>query len=645
MTSTSGGRGQLLGHQRPARRIRGEPGAGRADAARLPTTTGCSSPATSPRPSPTSTGPSASLASRFAKVVWAPGNHELWTHPEGPGHPARRRALRAPGRALPRAGRDHPRGPLPGVGRPRRPGRRRAAVPALRLHVPARRLRHQGRGAGATRTTTGVVCTDEYLLHPDPYPSREAWCGARVPRPSAGSPRCPADLPTVLVNHYPLVRDPTEVLRYPEFAMWCGTERTADWHRRFRVAAMVYGHLHIPRTTWHDGRPLRGGLGGLSRASGERPAAARATRAASCPTRRCTTGDRGAAARTGGGRGDATAFDDTGQAPALPGGGGAGRAGGRQAAARVHHRPRPARAGPWRSSACRPQPVLPGERGAPRWPAGVVGSMTHCAGYRAAALVRAADLASLGIDAEPHGPLPEGVLRRVALPAERERLRAAGRAPARRPLGPAAVQRQGVRLQGVVPADRAVARLRGGGHRADGRTRSIRAAAPSAPPSSCPALPWAGGASTALRRPLERPRRPGRLGGHGAARLRRRQGSGPAARLRSSRKNSSSLPVRPAACQGQVRLGEYRGRDDRRAGGAGRSRRGVEGGPHRVQQPQIGLHGGALVVGQYGGGGHRPALPTRRRRSRAAPHGGGTPSSLPSATDNRPPNRAPRHRP
>jgi 4'-phosphopantetheinyl transferase EntD len=33
-----------------------------------------------------------------------------------------------------------------------------------------------------------------------------------------------------------------------------------------------------------------------------------------------------------------------------------------------------------------PTPILPGERGAPQWPAGIVGSMTHCAGYRAAAL-------------------------------------------------------------------------------------------------------------------------------------------------------------------------------------------------------------------------------------------------------------------
>ncbi|MDQ1014850.1 4'-phosphopantetheinyl transferase family protein [Streptomyces afghaniensis] len=70
-----------------------------------------------------------------------------------------------------------------------------------------------------------------------------------------------------------------------------------------------------------------------------------------------------------------------------------------------------------------PQPILPGERGAPGWPAGLAGSMTHCDGYCAAALVRATDLASLGIDAEVHGPLPEGVLPVVSLPAEAERLR------------------------------------------------------------------------------------------------------------------------------------------------------------------------------------------------------------------------------
>jgi 4'-phosphopantetheinyl transferase EntD len=61
-----------------------------------------------------------------------------------------------------------------------------------------------------------------------------------------------------------------------------------------------------------------------------------------------------------------------------------------------------------------------GERGAPIWPDGVVGSITHCDGYRAAAVAHATDILTLGIDAEPHGPLPEGVFDIiVATPAER----------------------------------------------------------------------------------------------------------------------------------------------------------------------------------------------------------------------------------
>jgi enterobactin synthetase component D / holo-[acyl-carrier protein] synthase len=56
-----------------------------------------------------------------------------------------------------------------------------------------------------------------------------------------------------------------------------------------------------------------------------------------------------------------------------------------------------------------PAAILPGPRRAPRWPDGVVGSMTHCAGYRAAALAHVRDIAAIGIDAEPHEPLPDGV--------------------------------------------------------------------------------------------------------------------------------------------------------------------------------------------------------------------------------------------
>jgi 4'-phosphopantetheinyl transferase EntD len=69
-----------------------------------------------------------------------------------------------------------------------------------------------------------------------------------------------------------------------------------------------------------------------------------------------------------------------------------------------------------------PGPILSGPAGEPLWPAGIVGSITHCAGFRAAAVARSTEVATVGIDAEPHERLPEGVLEVVALPAERIRL-------------------------------------------------------------------------------------------------------------------------------------------------------------------------------------------------------------------------------
>ncbi|MEH0418326.1 4'-phosphopantetheinyl transferase family protein [Streptomyces sp. B21-083] len=67
-------------------------------------------------------------------------------------------------------------------------------------------------------------------------------------------------------------------------------------------------------------------------------------------------------------------------------------------------------------------PLLPGHRGAPRWPEGAVGSMTHCQGYRAAAVGHAFRFRALGIDAEPDEPLPRAVAAKVMSPEERARL-------------------------------------------------------------------------------------------------------------------------------------------------------------------------------------------------------------------------------
>jgi 4'-phosphopantetheinyl transferase EntD len=71
-----------------------------------------------------------------------------------------------------------------------------------------------------------------------------------------------------------------------------------------------------------------------------------------------------------------------------------------------------------------PVPILKGDKGEPCWPDGVVGSLTHCAGYRGAVVGRGAAVRSVGVDAEPHDVLPDGVLGAISLPEERSELSA-----------------------------------------------------------------------------------------------------------------------------------------------------------------------------------------------------------------------------
>ncbi|MDP9870146.1 MULTISPECIES: metallophosphoesterase family protein [Streptosporangium] len=192
------------------------------------------------------------LSERFAKVVWVPGNHELWTHPSDPVQLRGEERYRHLVKICGDLGVTTPEDPYPVWDGPGGPV---TVAPLFVLYdytfrVPGVATAEE---ALALAYDKGVVCTDEVFLHPDPHPSRPAWCSARVAETERRLAACPPGMPTVLVNHYPLVREPTLVMHHQEFAIWCGTEQTADWHVRFNAQAVVYGHLHIPRTTWHDG--------------------------------------------------------------------------------------------------------------------------------------------------------------------------------------------------------------------------------------------------------------------------------------------------------------------------------------------------------------------------------------------------------
>ncbi|GAA1643080.1 metallophosphoesterase family protein [Actinoplanes couchii] len=194
----------------------------------------------------------AGLRARWAKVIWAPGNHELWSHPDDPvrlrGEQRYRRLVEIC-RGIDVLTPEDEFAVWPGPDHPV------TVAPLFLLYD------YSWTAPGTTTKEaslkvayeSGVVCTDEMMLHPDPYPDRESWCWARVTETRRRLDALAPETRTALVTHWPLVRQPTEVMYYPEFAQWCGTDRTADWHVRYRADVAVYGHLHIPRTTHYDG--------------------------------------------------------------------------------------------------------------------------------------------------------------------------------------------------------------------------------------------------------------------------------------------------------------------------------------------------------------------------------------------------------
>lgn len=192
----------------------------------------------------------ARLAERFERVVWVPGNHELWIgrDDEGMTSTTKYDRLVEECRAI---GVLTPEDPFPlWTG----PGGPAWVVPMFLLYdyswTPVAGQPRAAALAGARERR--VVASDEFLIDPAPFPDAAAWCRDRLISTTTRLARLDPAHPTVLINHWPLLRDPTRVLRHPDFAMWCGTDQTADWHRRYRATACVYGHLHIPRTTVHD---------------------------------------------------------------------------------------------------------------------------------------------------------------------------------------------------------------------------------------------------------------------------------------------------------------------------------------------------------------------------------------------------------
>jgi 3',5'-cyclic AMP phosphodiesterase CpdA len=191
------------------------------------------------------------LSSRFAGLVWVPGNHDLWSTPGG------RTDLRGEARyrelveICRQRGVHTPEDPYPvwnGAGAPT------TIAPLMVLYDYTFRPDEVPVGKAIDwAMETGVRCADERYLHPDPFDSRSAWCEARVAYTEQRLSEIPDDHRTVLINHFPLRQEHARLPRIPRFSIWCGTRRTEDWHERFAADVVVTGHIHIRTTRFLDG--------------------------------------------------------------------------------------------------------------------------------------------------------------------------------------------------------------------------------------------------------------------------------------------------------------------------------------------------------------------------------------------------------
>ena len=189
------------------------------------------------------------LTKRFARLLWVPGNHDLWSGIAGVRDRGDDKYMK-----MISICRDF------GVLTPEDPyplwkgeGESHYLVPLFLLydysfrpdHVP-RELAVQWAGE------SGVLCTDEYLLDFSPYRSRSDWCHARCEYSERRMADIQNGVPLILINHFPLREDLVRLVWIPRFSIWCGTQRTETWHVRYKVSVVISGHLHIRSTKFRD---------------------------------------------------------------------------------------------------------------------------------------------------------------------------------------------------------------------------------------------------------------------------------------------------------------------------------------------------------------------------------------------------------
>jgi hypothetical protein len=190
------------------------------------------------------------LQPRFARVIWTPGNHDLWCPPTA--------TDRTRGQARYDELLDICR--TRGVTTPEDPYLQWPGAPDtfivpmfLLFDYSFRPADVPSEGAVPWARETGVVSGDEQMLDSRPFASLSDWCHARCAATASRLDALPAAARTILINHWPLRHDLARPPRVPRFSIWCGTTITEDWAVRYRARVVVSGHLHLRTTMWRYG--------------------------------------------------------------------------------------------------------------------------------------------------------------------------------------------------------------------------------------------------------------------------------------------------------------------------------------------------------------------------------------------------------
>lgn len=183
------------------------------------------------------------LKPKFGKIIWVPGNHDLWTFP------LNSYSLKGEEKYKRLVSVCHKHGVLTPEDKYQlyfNDGKEYCIAPIMTLYDYSFKPNDIERGKEIEwAAESGVICADEDLLFSYPYKSISEWCYNRCLYTEKRLNAIQKDVPIIIINHYPLLKELGKIYTFPRFSIWCGTTLTEKWLDQFNIEVVIYGHLHI----------------------------------------------------------------------------------------------------------------------------------------------------------------------------------------------------------------------------------------------------------------------------------------------------------------------------------------------------------------------------------------------------------------